>query len=491
MTFPTFRLWGSAAAVLALSACSTTLLPPTQVEPQVAPTWQALLPHYGTVGGLSQWWQQQGDPLLVELIDAAQAASPTVANALTRIESARAQQATAYGALVPNLSAQASAVRGVTQPQVPMATTLQGGLQASWELDLVGANRAANNAAAAQVESSRAQWHEARVSVAAEVANLYYTHANCIQVLGLGFKNVDSQRTTARLVDINAKAGLAAPADAALAKAAAAEANSRLMQQGAVCDINVKGLVALTNLPEPVLRQKLGAALNQPAMAKPLEVHAVPAQTITQRPDVYAAERDVLLAATSVASAKAQRYPRLSLNGSIGAMRVSSGGVDQDVSTWSFGPLAISLPMYDGGQRAASVKASEVAYQASISTYQAKVRQAVREVEEALISLYSTEARQADAQTAAKGYSESLAATQTRFDKGLSSLIDLETARRQDLAAQTEMQNLQLQRNQAWVALYRALGGGFEPARAAESASASNANTSANPGSQNNSTSAP
>jgi multidrug efflux system outer membrane protein len=471
MTAPVFRLLGGLVAALGLSACSTTLLPPTKVEAPVAPTWQAMLPHYGTVGAISQWWQQQGDPLLVELIEAAQAASPTVANALSRIEGARAQQATAFGALVPNLSAQASAQRGVSQIQVPVATTLQGGLQASWELDLVGANRAANNAADAQVESSRAQWHEARVSVAAEVANAYYTHSNCIQVLGLGFKNVASQRETARLVEINAKAGLSAPADAGLAKASAAEGNSRLMQQGAVCDINVKALVALTNLPEPTLRTKLAATLGQgqAAEAKPLTVHAVPAQTIAQRPDVFAAEREVLVAATRVASAKAQRYPRLSLNGSIGALQVNSGGVEQNESTWSFGPLAISIPLYDGGQRAAAALASEATYQASISSYQNTVRQAVREVEEALIRLYSTEARQEDAKTAATGYTGALNATQTRFDKGLASLIELEDARRLALAAQTEQINLQLQRNQSWVALYRALGGGFEPARAAES----------------------
>lgn len=460
-----------AAALLALSACSsTTLLPPSKVDAPIADAWQAPLPHHGTVGALSEWWQQQGDPLLVELIEAAQAASPTVANALTRIDDARAKQATAYGALVPNLSAQASATRGVTQPQVPATTTLQGGLQASWELDLVGANRAVNHAAAAQVEGSRAQWHDARVSVAAEVANLYYAQSGCMQLLEIGKQDTASQRETARLADINAKAGFTGTAVASLAHAAAADSNNRLLQQATQCDINTKALVALTAIPEPALRKKQLIAFAQPLKATPVSVAAVPAQTIAQRPDIFAAERDVVVAAATVGSAKAQRYPRLSLNGSIGALRVSSGGFEQNESTWSFGPLAISVPLYDGGQRVAAVKTSEAAYQASVATYQAKVRQAVREVEEALITLYSTEAREADSQTASQGYAASRDATQARYDRGLASLMELEDARRLALSAQSARVALQLQRNQAWVALYRASGGGFEPAKATEAA---------------------
>ena len=119
---------------------------------------------------MAQWWQKQGDPLLVELIEAAQTVSPNVAQALARVESARAQRTTANAVLLPKLDASVAASRGVSQPDVPVATTQTVGLQASWELDLVGANRAVRNAADAQFQN-QAQWHDARVSVAAEVAN--------------------------------------------------------------------------------------------------------------------------------------------------------------------------------------------------------------------------------------------------------------------------------------------------------------------------------
>jgi NodT family efflux transporter outer membrane factor (OMF) lipoprotein len=450
------------SGLLGLSGCSS-LVPDSTIALAVSPVWHAPLPHQGASGTLLRWWQQQGDPVLVDLIESAQAVSPTVAVALSRIEGARASQASANSALMPNISAQAGATRSVTQPNVPAATTVQSGLQASWEIDLVGANRAVSNAANAQVQGTQALWHDARVTVAAEVANLYYSLSSCRQQLGVAQRDAASRQETARLSGISAQAGFVAPGVAALARASAADSQGRLTQQAAQCEATIKGLVALTAVDEPQLRQKVAPALDKQAQAAPFSIASVPAKTITQRPDVFAAERDVVVAAATVGSATAQRFPRLSLNGSIGALRVSTAGTEQDVSTWSFGPLSLSLPIFDGGQRAAAVKSAQAAYQSAIVVYQGKVRQAVREVEEALLNLHSTGSREGDALIAAKGYAESLAATQSRFDQGLASLVELEDARRNALAADSAVLSLRLQRNLAWVSLYRAVGGGFEP----------------------------
>lgn len=458
----------TASVALALSGCAI-VMPSAKVESSPPLQWQAPLPHQGEVGSLAQWWQKQGDPLLVELIEAAQTVSPTVAQALARVESARAQRTTANAALLPKLDASVSATRGVSQPDVPVATTQTVGLQASWELDLVGANRAVSNAADAQFQGTQAQWHDARVSVAAEVANTYYSLATCQQLLDVTRKDSASRQETARLTELSAKAGFAAPSVAALARASAADGASRVTQQQAACDLDTKALVALTALQERDLREKLAVALVKPAQSAPVFVATVPAQTLTQRPDVFAAERDVMVASAQVGSAKAQRYPRLTLGGSVGAMRVSSMGRETNLDTWSFGPLAVTLPLFDGGQRKANVVAAEAAYTQSVSVYRSKVRQAVREVEEALVNLQSTEARRQDAAVSTAGYAESLAAVQSRYGQGLASLVELEDARRNALAAQSAQLSLALERNRAWVSLYRALGGGFEPDRLSDS----------------------
>ncbi|MFO0106809.1 MAG: efflux transporter outer membrane subunit [Burkholderiales bacterium] len=461
------RTLTAASVALALNGCAI-VMPPAKPDATPALQWQAPLPHQGAVGSLAQWWHKQGDPLLVALIDAAQAVSPNMAQALARVESARARRTAANAALLPKLDAGVSANRDVSAsralslPQVPVATIQSATLQASWELDLMGVNRAVSNAADAQFRGTQAQWHDARVSVAAEVATTYYGYATCTQLLGVARKDAASRLETSRLTELKATAGFVAPSDAALARASAADGSSRVTQQQAACDLDVKALVALTGLPEQDLRKKLAAAPIERAQAAPVSIASVPAQTLTQRPDVFAAERDVVVASAQVGSAKAQRYPRLTLSGSVGALRFSSMGREANLDTWSFGPLAVTLPLFDGGQRQANVRSAEAAYAQSVSVYRGKVRQAVREVEEALVNLQSTDARKQDAVVATAGYAQSLSATQARYSQGLASLMELEEARRNALTAESAQLSLGLERNRAWVSLYRALGGGFE-----------------------------
>jgi outer membrane protein, multidrug efflux system len=106
--------------------------------------------------------------------------------------------------------------------------------------------------------------------------------------------------------------------------------------------------------------------------------------------------------------------------------------------------------------------------------YRAKLRTAVREVEEALVALQSTADRDADAQVATEGFATSFRATEARFKGGLASLYELEDARRSAVQAQVALIDLQRERSTAWISLYRALGGGWsnpEPPVAAAQAS--------------------
>jgi NodT family efflux transporter outer membrane factor (OMF) lipoprotein len=453
------RALAAACAVLLLNACAVPR-PPAAVEAGVAPQWYAPLPHHGTLADLSLWWQQFNDPLLVELINAAESASPTLATARTRIAQARATRVAARSALLPSLDANVSATRG-NQPPLPLATTLTTGLQAAWEIDLFGGNRAALDAARQRQRGAEAGWHDARVSIAAETANGYLSLRTCERQLAVAESDARSRAETARLSDLSTKAGFTAPATAALARASAAEGAGRAKQQRAQCEVEVKSLVALTGMPEPRLRERLASPWREPSEFAMIKVAEVPAQLLAQRPDVYQAELEVAAASADVGSARAQRYPRLSLTGSIAAGRAWAGGASADVQTWSIGPLALSVPVFDAGRRAADVDAAQARYEEAASLYRAKVRQAVREVEEALVNLESARARGEDALVAVQGYRASFAATEARYRSGLASLIELEDQRRAMLAAQTALVSLQRERVAAWIALYRAVGGGW------------------------------
>ncbi|HWI84020.1 efflux transporter outer membrane subunit [Ramlibacter sp.] len=454
-----FVLLAVTAACL-LAGCAAPR-PPAALPPEPAAQWQAPLPHGGSAAALRDWWQRLGDPLLTELIEAAQAASPTLSAAQARIEQARAARVAAGAALLPALDASAAASRGNNQPPAPLASTVQAGVQTAWEIDLFGANRDAERAAQARLEGAQAGWHEARVAVAAETANGYLALRSCERQHGVAERDAQSRRETARLAELSARAGFTAPGDAALARASAADAGRRLTQQRAQCELEVKGLVALTGLAEPGLRQRLAGGWREPPPQALPAVPALPAQLLAQRPDVYRAEREVAAASAEVGSAQAQRYPRLTLSGSIAAGRVRAGGVSADLQTWSIGPLALTLPLFDGGRRAANAEAAQARYADAANQYRARVRQAVREVEEALLQLESARARGEDARVAAEGYAASLAAVQARYGSGLASLLELEESRRTALAAETTLVTLQQERLAAWIALYRAAGGGW------------------------------
>lgn len=450
---------GVLAAAGLVSACAA---PPAALAPQTVPAqWQAPLPHNGSISDLSRWWEQQGDAVLVQLIAAAQEASPTIAAARSRLVQAQSLRTAAGASLLPTLDATGSVSRSSAQPPQPQGTTSQAALQTAWEVDVFGARRASRDAAAARLEGAQAGWHEARVTVAAEVAGQYFSLRACRRQQAIAESDAASRKEIARLSDLSARAGFQAPATAALARASAAEGNARLVQQRGQCEIELKTLVALTAIPEPELRARLDGGTLAPEAAQAIVIDSLPATVLAQRPDLFGAEREVAAAAFEVAGAQAQRYPRLTLSGSVGAANFRGSGTNVDLTTWSVGPLALSLPLFDGGRRAAEVEAARARYDEAAANYRGRVRQAVREVEEALVNLQSTAARGADVVTAAEGYRASFNATESRYRNGLASLVELEESRRTLLAAETVVVTLERERRAAWIALYRAAGGGW------------------------------
>jgi multidrug efflux system outer membrane protein len=462
---------------LGLGGCGF-MRPPAAVEAPMPAQWHAPLPHGGSLASLADWWRQLDDPLLVELIAAAEAASPNVASAAARVAEARSTRIAAGAALLPNLDGTLSASRGVSGSSLGSGasgassgsssasalapvTTLQAGLQSQWEIDLFGRLRADRDAARNRQESADAKWHDARVAVAAETANAYFAERACQQQLRVSESDARSRSETARLTDLSARAGFTAPADAALARASASDASGRLTQQRALCAVQRKALVALSGIDETTLEQKLAASPAQRALPAVGSIASVPAQAISQRPDVYSAELGVAAASADVGSAEAARYPRLSLSGSIGRMQIRTSGFRESLDTWTVGPVSLTVPLFDGGTRAANAEAAKARYTEAVSLYRANVRQAVREVEEALVNLDSTNARATDADTAVQNYQASFDATQARYQSGLASLFELEDSRRTLFAAQTARVSLQRERTEAWVALYRSMGGGW------------------------------
>jgi outer membrane protein, multidrug efflux system len=451
--------------LLVLAGCASTApaLAPERAGAQLATQWHAPLPHGGRVDDLRQWWSQFDDPLMPRLIDAAQRASPTIAQAAANIADAKASHVTRGAALLPSLDIAASATRGRSELVAPMGNASSLGLQTAWELDLFGANRAGLAAAEARLASSQAGWHDARVSVAADVARNYVELRACeahVQQAGI---DAASRAQTFRLTEWATAGGIRSPAAADLARASAAQGEVALEARKAQCDLLVKALVALTAQDEPDLRRALAEKVAQLPLPLEFGVRTVPAEVLAQRPDIHAAGREVVAASADSTQAKARRWPGVTLAGSIGAARVSSLGVSTDGTVWSVGPVAITFPLFDGSVRRANAEAAQVRYATATTVYAARLRTAIQEVEGALVTLESTARRSESASVASNGFERSYRATAASYHAGAASLFDLEDARRSLVAAQSTLIELRRERLLAWIALYRAMGGGWSP----------------------------
>lgn len=455
---------------------------PTQTvaETKLPQNWQAPLPHGGQISNLNEFWQRYPNPILLEFISSAQQHAPTLATALANMAEARTNRVRAGAARLPKLDANASASRALQQPEdmefsgngqgnfgfinVPVNTT-QTGLQAAWELDLYGANKALTEAAILQEDAAKAGWHEARVAIAAEVATSYFNHTLCQQQAEFQRHIAQSHAETARLTEIAYAAGFADSAKVALAQANLADARQQATQQAGQCELEVKNMVALTFMDEDKVRQKLKQAAET---APKIDLNAlfligeVPAQALAQRPDVYRAELDLVRAAANVKKAAADRLPKVTLNGSIGWMRMSSDFFESKGRIWSIGPVSVTLPIFDGGVLAASKEAAEARYAEAAAQYRGVIQTAVKETESALVNLHATGKRQKDVAIALQKLQANIDAVQTRYTAGFASKMDVEETKRALMNAQKNALGLQQGRANAWLNLYRAAGGGWE-----------------------------
>jgi NodT family efflux transporter outer membrane factor (OMF) lipoprotein len=463
--------FGSIAMLTAalLSAC-TALGPnyhaPTAEALALPSTWQAALPHQGQAAQLQGWWARLGDPVLVELQRLANANNPSMQKAAAQIASARASLASSKAAGVPTLTGSGSATRANTGTVTStgssiVSSTISTGLDASWELDLFGSVRRNVEASEATAQAREADWNDTRVSLAAEVASDYITYRACLATLQLTRADAASRQATARITMGSWRDGASSSADATLAEASAASGRAGQLAQEAECEVDLKALVPLTGLAEPVLRQLLNSGADHSLQSAPFAVQSLPVALLSQRPDVVAKERALAAASARIGVAEASRYPRLSLSGSIARSVVTSGGAQLSSTPWSFGP-SLSLPLFDGGAAKASVRSAAASYDIALADYRRAVNTAVQEVEQNLVRLASAEAREADVQSSAAGYRTVANATEASWRAGSDSLLSYEQTRRNAISAEQSLITVQRDRLLYGVALYKAVGGGWD-----------------------------
>lgn len=430
-------------------------------SPVVASYWHATLPHGGRSSELLSWWAGFKDPSLDELIQLAETENAEIQKAVANIDKARATLDSSRAGLFPSLDGSASVTRsgtvGGSANEVAALTSRSGGLDARWELDLFGRTKRQAEAAASRAQGQVWSWHEARISVAAEVGDYYVQYRACRQLERLYRDEFASQRETINVTEKSAQSGLISTSDLALARASAATSSSNLTAQRANCEIIVKSLVQLTGGDEPVVRSLLKQGKGRIPQPSALRIASIPAEVLRQRPDINALEAEVAASIADVGAAKADLYPSLSLSGSIS---ISASSVAGASAPWSFGP-ALSIPVLDGGSRRAAVRSAVADYDIAVAGYKSGVLNAVSEVETALIRVNTALRRITDAKTAADNYQSYFNSVDENWKSGGVSILDREEARRSAQSAAITLIEIRRDAVQYWIALYKSLGGGW------------------------------
>ncbi|MBI4936712.1 MAG: efflux transporter outer membrane subunit [Nitrosomonadales bacterium] len=445
-----------AVVILALAGCAVG---PDFKRPDTQQVqWHAALPHGGKVENLLRWWEQWDDPSLTQLIEQAERRNPTLDMAVAKLAEARANAGVSDAASYPSVVADIS----ISRSKTVMLEQTQGSFRfdAGWELDLFGRVRRGQEAAHAHVQAVAAGWHEARISLAAEVAGAYVELRACEAGVALAEKELASRHLTLDLTGLKRGAGFVSDSDWARIRAASEETSAALAARRGDCARQLNRLVALTGLDYGNLQALLQTRHGQLPVPKQIALDEVAARALSQRPDVFGAEFEWAAASADIGVAKADLLPGLNLLGSIGVSRLVTGGLTSNASTWSFGP-AMKIPVFDGGGYSGRVKAAEARYGYAQANYRKTVRAAVQEIEDALVRLDVANKRTGQNRDALEQYRTMLQAGNARRDAGMANQFGVEEAQRTAWLAEDNLLGSQRDSAMAWIALYKALGGGW------------------------------
>ncbi|MEG3129934.1 efflux transporter outer membrane subunit [Pantoea cypripedii] len=431
------------------------------------------------------WWKTFNDPQLDSLITRAIADNLTLQQAVLRIAGAREQLAQARGGLFPTLSGSAKVTRqqlglkgllesnGVyDQVDSDVADQLnglthsvnlyQGSFDASWELDLWGKVRRQMEMANAQQQAAIEQRNDALVSLQAEVARAYLQLRGAQAVLQTLQQQIAIAQQTSELTQSQQRNGMAPLTDVENARAQLASLNAQLPQYQAQEHQAMNGLAVLLGKTPGSLDNELANDKPLPVLPKLVSV-GIPSTLARRRPDIRQAEATLHAQTANIGVSVAELFPSLSLTGQLGVRNTDASYLDNWSSHfYSIGP-SLSIPIFQGGQLVANVKLARAEQANAALAYRQTVLTALQDVENALVS-YRADQQQVTA------LNETTDALQHAFDlatdsyrQGISTFLDVLDAQRQLAQAQAQLTQARMQTALDLVALYKALGGGWEP----------------------------
>ena len=427
------------------------------------------------------WWQNFDDALLNHLVERALRSNLDLRIAEARLWEVRANRSAAASDLFPHLSTSSSLARTQNNIGRALGPSASGGnnsnvfvgsraanfgttgFDASWELDLFGANRHNVRAAAADLVGAEDALRNVQVSMLAELARNYVEVRAAQRQIAIAEARIQAQHQTLELTRRRFDAGLAAKLDVTRAESAWAAAKAELPPLALALQQSIHRVGVLLGDEPGALRSELADPKPMPSPPSSIPV-GVPSDLLLRRPDVRQARDDVAAATARLGVAKADLFPKFSLTGNFGDAGTVGGsrGLALGFSRFfSFGP-SVTLPIFQGGRLRANIKMQEARQEQAVIRYRQVVLQSLEEVENALAACArEQERRQALVQTTQAGRQAVELANQL-YTHGVGDFLAVLEAQESLYSSEDEL--VQSQRNIAanMITLYKALGGGWQ-----------------------------
>jgi outer membrane protein, multidrug efflux system len=449
---------------LFLAGCATSLpkideakLPPVPAE--FKENWTIAAPAEAQPRG--EWWKAFNDPVLDELVARAGAGNTSIQVAAARLRQARAfvRATDADRALQVGVSASARRAQGfVGGNDGPARSLFIAGADLSYEVDLFGRLSHASEAAVLDAQAREALLQSTRLLIQAEVAQTYLALRALDSERVLVRNTLSAYRETLALTERRWRAGDVAELDVARAATEVSATESEALaldRRRAELEHALAVLLGETPSSFEVKPDEWKTEL-------PLVPAGVPSTVLTRRPDVSAAQNQMLATQARVGVAKAAYFPNVSLTGFGGYASTDISDLFQWSSrAWLLGAFA-SLPLFDGGRRKAGVESATADLDGAVAAYREQILVAFKDVEDQLAALrLLTEQSEAQARAVASA-SRTTALSDARYRAGYVSQLELLDAQRSELRNRREALQVRSARYQSTVALVRALGGGWE-----------------------------
>ena len=420
----------------------------------------------------AEWWRDFRDAQLNALVAQALATSPNLKLVEARLTRARAVTEVADAATLPQLNGQLDLTRqrytanGAVPP--PLAGSVRssgtGQLNASWELDFFGKNRAALDAALGNANAAEADSQAARVLLASNVVRSYFQLVRLSEQVSVARRTLAQRQETLKLVQDRVNAGLDTRLELRQSEGGLPEARLKLESLQEQMSLTRNALGALVGQPDIALATVLPA---QDTLKNIAVIATIPADLLGRRADIAAARWRVEASSKDVVNAKMQFYPNINLVAfaglsSIGLNRLIDSGSQQ----WGVGP-ALRLPIFDAGRLRANLRGKTADLDAAVESYNSAVIDAVRDAADQVTSMQAISRQQTEQRAAAGAAEGAYEIAVQRYKAGLGNYLNVLTAETSVLAQRRQAVDLSARSLDTQAALIRALGGGYVPSPAA------------------------